>query len=486
MELEESTMNKRRAIALIRVSTNAQDVQRQRTIIKWLAETYGLEIVRVLELHGVSGTATLKNEQVQRVLFEITQPGIDGLAAAAVDRLARPQEGADYAILDGFKRHRKFLWTKHEKELKLWVPSVWADAMNSLTAAGLELAKIKERTMGGKDEVHMEGGHAHGDEMLPGGVSYDKRTKQWTCTEEKFAQVKRAYSLLFQDRYALSEVCRQAGWGRGMERTLRSPIWKSIRQYPATEERAAFEVRINLPQVLTDDEWALAQTLIQKRRSWSKETADPRFLGAGVLICECGRPYYHHCDTRRGQHDEYYCASRFNGGPGCGACRLRRIAVDAAIVRITEDYMMDAKFLAAVLRRVKETPQQDTRAEREQELGRLEARRRRWMDAYDEERITKPEFDEKMDKVNAAIRALEISMPVMPPPPVLDTRAVVAGLVRVLARFRTWPFAEQRAMLRRAVRSIQVVDGTIPEFTLSGAFLGKLAHTKLAQGSSAW
>jgi len=53
--------------------------------------------------------------------------------------------------------------------------------------------------------------------------------------------------------------------------------------------------------------------------------------------------------------------------------------------------------------------------------------------------------------------------------------------VRSLARFRTWPFAEQQNTLKRVVRSFLVVDRTIPEFTLAGAFLGELACTNSAQ-----
>lgn len=78
-------------------------------------------------------------------------------------------------------------------------------------------------------------------------------------------------------------------------------------------------------------------------------------------------------------------------------------------------------------------------------------------------------------------------MPVSAPLPVLDHRAVIAGLVRDLARFRTRPFGEQRSVLKRVVKCFQVVDAAIPEITLSGAYLGELvAHTDSAQRSTWW
>ena len=96
---------------------------------------------------------------------------------------------------------------------------------------------------------------------------------------------------------------------------------------------------------------------------------------------------------------------------------------------------------------------------------------------YDGERIRKTGVrGECMDAVAAGHPRIEAqspaATPVMP-----DARPIVAGLVRTLARFRSWKFTEQRAMLKRIVRSFQVIDGAIPEITLSGAFLRELAHT---------
>jgi hypothetical protein len=48
---------------------------------------------------------------------------------------------------------------------------------------------------------------------------------------------------------------------------------------------------------------------------------------------------------------------------------------------------------------------------------------------------------------------------------------------------QTGELAGGKLKLKRAVRSIRVVDATIPEFSISGAFLGELAHTESAQPS---
>jgi hypothetical protein len=73
-----------------------------------------------------------------------------------------------------------------------------------------------------------------------------------------------------------------------------------VRAYSATADREAFETPLPLPPLLTPEEWALAQTLLQKKRTWSKQTRDQRHLGADLLRCQCGMKYYIHTDAAAG------------------------------------------------------------------------------------------------------------------------------------------------------------------------------------------
>jgi hypothetical protein len=160
--------------------------------------------------------------------------------------------------------------------------------------------------------------------------------------------------------------------------------------------------------------------------------------------------------------------------------------VDRAIEQIVSDHLTDVKFLEAIFRQVKETPQPYTRMEREKELARLQTQRRKWIEQYDKDRITKPEFEAKMDAIEKAKREVEARMPAAAPPPV-DARAAVAGLVRWAVRFsKIASFEEKRSELRRAARRILVIDGAVPSFEVSGAFLGELSHTNSAQPSRRW
>jgi hypothetical protein len=248
------------------------------------------------------------------------------------------------------------------------------------------------------------------------------------------------------------------------------------------DETEPLEIRLPLEPVLTDEQWARAQVLLRKRRTWSRETRDPRHPGTSLLLCQCGRKYYTHSDRRRGQYDDYFCASQYPSGPGCGAVRLRRVIVDEAILRITEVPLTNMKFLADVFRHIEQAPVPDNAEKRKRELAKQATRRQKWILEYDEDRITKREFDERMAAIEKAVHEVETKMPAVPPPAV-DFRAVIARLPLILARLRTKPFAEQRQIVKYVISYIPVEDGHVSEVVLSGAFLGQFIHTKTGQPS---
>jgi DNA invertase Pin-like site-specific DNA recombinase len=421
----------------------------------------------------------LTNEQVREVLREVEQPGVDGLAASAVDRLFRPIRGAHYAILDGFQDARKALWTVRDGYLELWTDEGWERAMTAGTRAGSELREITRRCRDGKAAKRAEGRHVNGNQTLPDGLRFDKQNG-WSYDEAALAKVAKAYELLFEDRHSLSQIARLVGWGRGMHRTLANPTWRGYRAYPATADQESFEIKLPLEPLLSEAQWNRAQMLLAKRRTWSRETRHQRFLASGLLICACGRKFYNHCDRRPGRHDYYYCGSRHPRGNGCGAATLWREVVDAAVMQIIEERLTDAKFLTGVFRQIEQKPACDNAAKREAELSRLKAKRMRLLDALEDGLIDKAEFSIRAERIQTAMRKVEALMPAVSPPP-FEARAVVAGLVRSLAFFRKWPFTKQRATLKRVVRSLPVTDDTFTEVAVSGAFLGELACTKFAQ-----
>src|SRR5262245_52787267 len=110
----EAVMKKKRVIEIIRVSTNHQDIQRQRTDLKRNRAKFGLEVISTLELIGKSGTSVLSNKQVQQVRLDLATGEVDGVSIAAIDRLFRPKNFDDFVLLGHFQRLGKCIWSTRE------------------------------------------------------------------------------------------------------------------------------------------------------------------------------------------------------------------------------------------------------------------------------------------------------------------------------------------------------------------------------------
>jgi len=104
-------------IELLRVSTDLQDVARQRTDLERLKKRFNLSALRTLELHGVSGTATLDNKQVQQILKDLGNAEVAGIGLSSLDRLFRPKRYGQFAILDRFVDEGKVIWSLREGEI---------------------------------------------------------------------------------------------------------------------------------------------------------------------------------------------------------------------------------------------------------------------------------------------------------------------------------------------------------------------------------
>jgi DNA invertase Pin-like site-specific DNA recombinase len=147
----------RRAIAILRVSSDHQDVERQRRDVASAARVHGLEITRTLELPGLSGTKMLTNAEVRRVLADLARPDIAGVVVSAIDRLVRPDMPGDMAIFDTFKQLRKLIWTPGQ-EIDINTQAGFLMTGIQGVLAGYERQMILARTSAGKETVRLRGG----------------------------------------------------------------------------------------------------------------------------------------------------------------------------------------------------------------------------------------------------------------------------------------------------------------------------------------
>jgi DNA invertase Pin-like site-specific DNA recombinase len=478
-------MTIKKIISLLRVSTDLQDLSRQRTDVRRVIAAHGLDVLRTVEVDGVSGRHVQQDPQFQAIFRDLQRADVAGVAISALDRLFRPEQYSDFCILDYFRANRKLIFSAKEGVLDPATDAGFLMSLMSGAQAGMEWRELRRRTMQGKEELRRQGKHVQGPAALPRGIAYDKATGQHSYQEPDCSRVARMFPLLLAgDSFATIATRVGGDWsGEGVRKTLRNPIWAfGTRTYPADAHREEpYMVKVIDNPLVPVDVWEAAQRELDRRKTERRKTKrPPRFELSGLLRCACGKPYYPRCGGKKygTRKDYYYCSSAFPGhGPKCGARSWKREQVDAAVEHLIGETLCQAPVLHAILSAIAEGQPQagDARTKAEKGIARLEAKRSRIVDMRADDQITRKECSKRLTAVDlelqvarAAVAAAQSRAPEM------DMYALARGLAGVFALFSSLPFTEKRDLLRRAVRHVVIKDGTIPSITLQGGFLGEI------------
>jgi DNA invertase Pin-like site-specific DNA recombinase len=475
-------MIKRKVINLLRVSTDAQDLARQRTDVRLVATAHGLEVLRTLEVDGVSGRHVQQDPQFQAIFRDLQRPDVAGVSISALDRLFRPEQYGDFGILDHFRANRKLIFSAKEGVLDPATDAGFLMSLMSGAQAGMEWRELRRRTMQGKEELRRQGRHVDGPNCLPRGVAYDKATGKHSYQEPDCSRVARMYPLLLAgDSYRTIADRVGGSWSHdGVRSTLRHPIWAfGTRVYHSDERREeGYTVKVIDEPLVSVATWEAAQREMDRRKTnWRKTRRPPRFLASGLLRCACGKPYYLRCASKKDctrKKDYYYCSSAFPGyGPKCGARSCQREQLEAALEQLVSENLCQEAVLRAILAAVAgRDPRADGSGKAEREITRLEAKRARVIDLRADGLISREECGKRLAVVDSELQAARAAA--RPPAPVMDMHALARGLAGAFALFASLPFAQKRDLLRRAVRDIVIDNGNIPSMTLRGGFLAEI------------
>ncbi len=470
-------MKTRRAIALLRHSTTAQDNARQRSDIEKLQKKHNLEIVETIELDGVSGRKVLQNPRFLQILADLRhRPDIDGLVISAIDRFFRTDRYDDTKCFQPLADARKLIWSKAEGEVAPWTPEGFGVCMTAALKSGAEWRTLRDRTMDGKEELRAEGKHVNGDSTLPRGVRYDRITETWCYLEPDCTRVVRMCELaLAGDSYHTIADKVGHGWTyRGVRGTLRNPIWAyGTRIYPANEHREeARTVKVIDQPLIPVSTWELVQKELDRRKdTWRKTKKAPRFLLSSLLKCACGKSWYVRCASVAKNRSYYYCSTQFRGrGPSCGAASLQQKTADEYVARMVGERFTDLAVVAEMLKGI--APASAAAPDTAKEIARLEGRRERILEQRADGIITREKCNQQIAALDRDLQAARATVAVETP--VIDVRRLAAGLVDVFAGFHKKAFAFQRDLLREAVRDIVVDNKVITRFTFRGGFLGSI------------
>jgi site-specific DNA recombinase len=461
----------RRAIAILRVSTDQQDVERQRRDVAAAARAHNLDISRSVELQDVSGTKVLANAEVRAVLAALSRADVDGVCISAIDRLVRPGELGDLQIFDFFQRTKKKIWTPGQ-EIDLTTQAGFLTSGILGVIAGFERMMILYRTSQGKEISRQRGGNPNGRLVLPRGVTYS-RTTGWAYVEPDASRIALAYDLLFERR-SFGDIASRVGgdWSaNGIRLTLRNPVWMGVRRYAAGRD-TPLDVPLGIEPLISPERWHAAQEIILERRArWAKTKRPPRMLLSGLLRCGCGAPcYVRQNGTGRGF---YYCSTGFPGrGPKCGARSVQQPAADQTVEGIVAEQLLDAAFLRAVLSRFRShqpVRDEDTRKLDRQRI-KLQDERNRLLRMTLRGVCSEDDFARESKRIETEMRDLDRLAPA-PAAAGLEPAKLVVRITRAFARFGKQPFAERRDLLRAAFMEIVLDNGGITGLTLNGRFL---------------
>jgi DNA invertase Pin-like site-specific DNA recombinase len=146
-----------KVIEMLRVSSDKQDVARQEFDVAENRDEHNLNVLRTIRLK-ISGTLVMTHPDVQQMIAEIAQAGVDGVSISAIDRLFRPKDYESLKMFDFFARNGKLIVSTKEGVVDPASDKGWDICIGGAAQrAGAELRELKRRTNGGRKKSHAKG-----------------------------------------------------------------------------------------------------------------------------------------------------------------------------------------------------------------------------------------------------------------------------------------------------------------------------------------
>jgi DNA invertase Pin-like site-specific DNA recombinase len=499
---------------LIRVSTLQQagddhaSLATQRAAVDRICAQYNLELAHMIEYSDVSGASVLLAPEIQRLIELMMSRQIQGVIAREFSRLMRPESFSDYALLGAFADSRTMLYLPEG-------PIDFSDKMGCFMGtiraamAGLERREILERVWAAKEVKRRNKELAQGHVVLPVGVGYEKGRGFYY--ELKADLVRQAAVDFLAGNQNYNKLAEKLGvTPRGMHLILRNPIWTGYRvidkkrdtsasgKYVRADGRQAdrrkiaraeneiIRVKVIDKPLLTEEQFnALQQAMdLKQRKHWR---SDPeyarRFIYNGFLVCaECGELI----QTAHARCDYYLCKSR-RSESHCTAKYMRREQLEATLGRLFAEQLCSRPFLQAcsdeLLQRAERPQAVSENQILKEELDRSRGQRGRVVDLFVEGKITKPDSDERLEKIDRSIRAAEAKLAECAPSAQIVGVDRLVDLLAPLGEWECWNREQKRQVLAALLPEIRVADYRIESLGLNPAlFSNENTHT----GRGSW
>jgi DNA invertase Pin-like site-specific DNA recombinase len=497
-----------KVIELIRVSTEGQaaedraGIPAQRAANRRTATQHRLDIVRTIEFADVSGASVLHAPEMRELLRLIESPEICGVVAKEFSRLMRPENFADYTLLQSFADTGTILYLP---EGPIDFRSKTGRLFGALRAAiaGLERTEILERVWSAKEEKRRAGKNPQSEITLPFGVGYDMKGARWFYKPDA-EKVREAFRLFLSGETSYTNLGRQVGIEPfNLRIILRNPIytgWRVIdkkrdmspgakrikaggrqgdRPKIARAPDEVIRVRVLEPLVREEDFQRTQQIMdLKKLNHWRmRPEQDRRFTYSGFLKCGlCGNLVYTHV---RKPHDWYVCKSRTTAerqlreSKGLASCTnpyMQREQLERRIDQLFSSRLTDREFLEQIASKSLTRSASGTeRAEvvrlqkaREQ----LDEKRRRVLETYFDNLIDRATRDKLLSEIETDVRFYENILLKAPP----ATQGVSANeLAEVFGPLHEWVFLsrfDKRRILQAVGPEIHVENYKVKGISL--------------------
>jgi DNA invertase Pin-like site-specific DNA recombinase len=508
-------------VELLRVSTADQGkddragIPRQIEINKQTIARHNLHVVKSFKLIDVSGTSIMHTPELMEMLNIIRAGQVRGIVIADFDRLMRPDDFRSLAILQDIKETQTLLYLP-EQVIDLNTQSGFLMSGLQSVIAGNELAQIKKRMMGAKEEKRRQGKCPSFKLTLPLGVSYD-REKEKFYYNKNATKVKELFHL-FHDKkiHNFNELDRLTGIQYVTVRNLlQNELFIGYRHY--TEKRApekrykpdgrradrakmkrlpheVIRVKVIDPPLIDEETfWSIQQIIKNKKNEFTHRRIKGKktFLFSGYLKCAvCGKPMYTVPRTAKNKkYDYYYCRSksynfRKRGNPKCPSSYLRKEIVEEKVLEFISERLSDPDYIIQQFNSLYDEQATESihtqRKELQKKISELKKKKSKVLDLYLKGLYSEQEISEKAQEIQEQIEQAteqlgqlkEASEELHPE----DYRDSVEKISEAFCEFPFWGGEEQRSFLSILKPSFNIGPDGITQFSIPVCKNGNRTH----------
>lgn len=484
-------------LELIRVSTEAQAAQdrasipAQRTVNRRTCSQYGLQIVRSFEISDVSGACILRAPAMQQLLTMMQSPEIHGVVAREFSRVMRPDNFADYALLQAFVDSKIILYLP---EGPLDFTSKTGRLLGTIRAAiaGMERTEILERIWTAKEEKRRRGELAQGKIVLPWGVGYERdRGFFYESEAEKVREVFRQFLSGNQSYSQLAKLLNVTP--RGMHGIMRNPIWTGWRvidekrdnsasgRYASINGRQADRRKIpraadEIIRVKVIDQPLVSEAVfltvqqimdLKEKKHWRTRTDyEHRFTYNGFLTCSvCGEIIH----TALARRDYYVCKGR-RIGHACNTEYMGRERLETVLDALFSRSLSTPAFLERCIGELMCRPENNVSVARVQrltsEIAHSREKRGRVINSFLDGVLTREERDQRLAVIDRSTQVAQGMLLQERPSTSLDL-GVLTEMLAPLAEWDFWDRKQKRSLLAALVPDIRVADYKVASLGLN-------------------